>query len=230
MGGRQDLENLPTLEVFLCPSDPQRDAFDAPARNNFRGNAGTDVSRFDPAQMAEENDGLFVGGRKVEIRQISDGLSRTALFSETAMGDGDANEVNRLSDWFYIPNVGTADQFFLNCSTIRVGNTGRSQPFSLSGRSWALGSLNNSRYTHLMPPNSQSCLVGGGRGGGSLNGPAADESVQRNGAAATATSWHPSGVHVVFADGHVELVSEEIAVDVWREFGSRGISNLSLQR
>ncbi len=36
-----------------------------------------------------------------------------------------------------------------------------------------------------------------------------------------ARSRHPGGVNVVFADGHTNFVSNEVALDVWRALGSR---------
>lgn len=227
---RQELQ-LPTLPVFLCASDPEQDATDHPAPNNFRANAGTGLALWDEERMQETNDGVFVAGQEIRAEQITDGLSNTALFSEMAMGDGDTANLNRLSDWFSINGARTADQFFVNCSQVfPLSPRGKPGQFSLSGRSWAIATLNNSRYNHLMPPNTHSCLVGSRRGNG--DGPQTDERVREQGAAGTATSWHPGGVHVVYADGHVELVSEEISVMVWRDIGSRsfGIANDATQQ
>ena len=225
-----DLEVSVTVPVFLCASDPEQDTFDQPARNNYRANAGTDIGRWDLARMEETNDGVFVAGNKIRIEQITDGLSQTALFSESALGDGSTSAINRFGDWYYISGGRTADQFFVSCSQVVPGSFNRrQQPFSLAGRNWAIGTLNNSRYNHLMPPNSHSCLTGRGRGGG-VDGPATDQNVSQQGAAATATSWHTGGVHVAFGDGHVELVSEEVSVMVWRDYGSRdgGVTEVDL--
>ncbi len=226
-GRRQELPQVNvTLEEFHCPSDPHSSSFDFPSRNNFRGNAGTDICQWDPEQSKELSDGVFVAGETIRLEQITKGLSQTAFFSEMALGDGDENQLHRLSDWLFIPQQPAADQFFLSCSQAQQGGRSRRAPFSFAGRSWALGGLTNSRYNHLMPPNSHSCLTNRVRGNDlSL----VDESVAKNGAAASATSWHPGGVHVAFGDGHVEVVSEEVSVAVWREFGARS-AKANLQR
>ncbi len=210
---------LETLAIFLCPSDPAETTFDQIARNNYRGNAGTNLGRWDLRQMEETNDGVFVAGFEIRAEQITDGLSNTALFSEMAMGDDQPDQVSQFGDWFFAPGGQNADQFFLNCSRIvPEAAIGTGSQFTLSGRSWALATLNNSRYNHLMPPNTHSCMTGTRR---SQDGPTADRTVLSQGAAGTATSWHNGGVNLVYADGHMEFVSEEISVMIWRDIGSR---------
>lgn len=212
-------ESLVSIPDFLCSSDPQRDAFSQPARTNYRANAGTDIGIWIARDQEEINDGIFVPGQEIRAEQITDGLSRTALFSEMALGDEDNSQVSGLGDWFPIRTVKTADQLFVLCSQVTAADMASSMQFSLSGRSWAIGTMNNSRYNHLMPPNTRSCIVGLGRRGFFI--PQVDEQVARDGAAATATSWHPGGVFVAFADGHVEMISEEVGVEIWQEYGSR---------
>lgn len=217
-----DPETLPTIPGFLCPSDPQSDYREFAARNNYRGNAGSNLGDWNPEEEKEVNDGVFVAGEVIRAKQITDGLSSTAMFSEMALGDNDNSKVNVFGDWFYINNRGSVDQTFLLCSQIKSdGERGVGQTMNLSGRSWALGTLNNSRYNHLMPPNSRSCVAHFGRG--DVAGSQADQAVISSGAAATATSWHPGGVQVAFCDGHVEQVSEQVSVAIWRELGSRSV-------
>lgn len=219
-----DPETLTTIPEFLCSSDPQSDHRGFSARNNYRGNAGSDIGAWDLVEEKEANDGVFVAGDVIRVKQITDGLSRTAMFSEMALGDDDDSQVNVFGDWFYINNGGAVDQTFLRCSQIvPSGRREGRQPMSLSGRNWALGTLNNSRYNHLMPPNSHSCIATFGRG--VPTGPQTDQAVMSSGAAATATSWHPGGVQVAFCDGHVEQVSDEVSVAIWREIGSRSVGH-----
>ncbi|MEM8947339.1 MAG: DUF1559 domain-containing protein [Planctomycetota bacterium] len=226
-GAQSEDLTLDTIEIFLCPSDVESDSFGQTARNNYRANAGTNVGMWNPEQMEESNDGLFVAGLEVRLEQVTDGLSRTAMFSEMAMGDDDSARVNTFGDWFFIGRAGTADQFFLNCSSVVPATlSGQLDQFSLSGRNWAIGTLNNSRYNHLMPPNTHSCMIGGRRGG--LSATQADQNVFTFGAAGTSTSWHPGGVHIVFGDGHVELISDETSVMIWRDLGSRDSGTGSL--
>lgn len=217
-----DASLLPTLPIFLCPSDSEGETSENSARNNYRGNSGTELAIWDPMLQEEMNNGVFVAGQEIRAEQITDGLSNTALFTETISGDRDPNRVSPLSDWFFAGQSDNADQLFLNCSRVNpLGRLGRVRPFSYSGRSWALATLNNSRYNHIMPPNTLSCSNGG------LSGEFVDSLVLIQGAAATATSRHPGGVNLSYADGHVEFVLEEISIPTWRDLGSRSLVSLT---
>ena len=206
-----------TVGTFLCPSDPEQNSFPHPARTNYRANAGTMLGKWSSILNREINDGVFIGGEEIRVEQITDGLSNTAFFSETALGDNDDSKVTRLSDFFFTSSALDADNFFINCSQVVHDDMfGQGIHYSLSGRSWTSGSLNNSRYNHLMPPNSLSCLPD------RVQNNLSDLGIAQSGGAASATSWHPGGAHVVFGDGHVKLISDRISVSVWQDFGSRG--------
>jgi prepilin-type processing-associated H-X9-DG protein len=74
-----------------------------------------------------------------------------------------------------------------------------------AGSQWYSGYETFSRYNHVMPPNSQSCAYGTWTGGG----------------AATATSRHPGGVNVLFADGSTRFIKNTVNVQTWWALGSR---------
>lgn len=69
------------------------------------------------------------------------------------------------------------------------------------GAPWGHGQHN---YQHILPPNTRSC--------GWL------PSLR---AAMTASSRHTSGVNVLFGDGSVRFVRDQIAIPTWRAIGSR---------
>lgn len=217
-----DTSFAPTLATFLCPSDAEGEILDHEGRNNYRANSGTELGIWDPLLSEEQNNGVFVAGQETRAEQITDGMSNTALFTEAASGDRDTTRISPLSDWFFAGRGGNADEMFLNCSQVNPhGVRGRLRPFSYSGRSWLHATLNNSRYNHIMPPNAVSCSNGG------LAGEFVDSIVRVQGAVATATSWHPGGVNVTYADGHSEFIVEEIDIPTWRELGSRALTSLT---
>jgi prepilin-type processing-associated H-X9-DG protein len=51
--------------------------------------------------------------------------------------------------------------------------------------------------------------------------------MQQQKALATARSFHPSGVMVVFCDGSVRPVSDDIALEVWRAAATRSGAEMS---
>ena len=73
------------------------------------------------------------------------------------------------------------------------------------GGMWTESGLSSTWYNHVLTPNSPSCA----NGNGSID------------AIATAGSFHHGGCHVVFADGHVQFVANDVDSGVWSEFGSR---------
>ena len=96
------------LAIVHCPSDTDHlslseDPRALPGwwRNNYRGNAGNDTGELSPAGD-ENNNGVFVTGRRISTDQITDGTSNTALFCESLLGDGDDNVISNPGDWFVI--------------------------------------------------------------------------------------------------------------------------------
>ncbi len=214
----------------LCPSDtdrmtnsadPQQDV--GRGRTNYRGNGGNDSgwilsgSAINIAASPERNNGIFVTNQFVKLRDITDGTSNTAIVSEAVLGDGNQNQVSIPGDYFVI-GYGPADPtpperlaIYDECKALVP--TTSTQQWSYSGRYWYIGNYAVSRYNHLMPPNSKSCITSGA---GALN-------VRMNykGAATTASSRHTGGVSVANADASVRFVSDASAIESWWALGSR---------
>jgi prepilin-type processing-associated H-X9-DG protein len=212
------------LPFFNCPSDPRNVDDDYPAKNSYRANAGTNVGVVDPILLTEMNDGLFVAGQEIEFRQVADGLSNTAMFSEMRLGDRNQEELDAASDWLGIAaRETTTDRVFADCvDQIDSGSGTSTVQGSFSGYGWWLGQYSTTRYNHVMPPNSRSCMrIGRGGGRGGTTEVVVTHWIDYEGTATTASSWHPGGVNVALADGSVHFVSEEIGVSAWREMGSR---------
>jgi prepilin-type processing-associated H-X9-DG protein len=68
------------------------------------------------------------------------------------------------------------------------------------------------RYNHVMTPNTRSCA--------NLM-PDKTAGVNNMGTAATASSWHPSGVNVALCDGTTRFIQDRISLRVWRALGAR---------
>lgn len=216
------------VEAFLCPTDsvdrladtPVADAQDGWGRNSYRGNAGNDTGEMTGVGAAinqvERNNGVFVTNRQIRLKEVTDGASQTALFSERVRGDGDNKAVDVASDWFRISDGNiTADQVATACHALNVStmNTAQKQ-FSRGGRNWPRGNYAVSRYNHVLPPNDLSCArdAAGGNLGAAFN----DE-----GGATTATSWHTGGVNMARVDGSLQFVADGVELAVWRALGSR---------
>lgn len=78
---------------------------------------------------------------------------------------------------------------------------------NISGSTWVTGQPANTRYIHVMPPNTWSCRSG----------------LQ---IAHVASSHHPGGVNVLFCDGSVRFIKSSVSVQTWWALGSRAGSEV----
>ncbi len=229
---------------FLCPSDIGEDRMNAgvtcpqtddrwrdAGRTNYHGNGGSEpgqtVGPGPPsplprrpadleAQYREINNGIFVTNRAIKIRQITDGASHTAMYSEAVRGDGDNGQADVPGDWFRLSGSNQdADTIYQQCLAItNFAAYTNSNQFSCRGRNWVHGDYTTSRYNHVMPPNTQSCSQSST---GSVNAIPINE----DGGATTASSRHNGGVNMACSDGSTHFVADGINYLVWRAIGSR---------
>ena len=72
------------LPVYLCPSDVGEVPGSSFGPNNYVANNGSGQVMFG---FIKQSDGVFFDGSKISFRQITDGSSHTAAFSESTLGD-----------------------------------------------------------------------------------------------------------------------------------------------
>jgi prepilin-type N-terminal cleavage/methylation domain-containing protein/prepilin-type processing-associated H-X9-DG protein len=199
------------LNLFLCPSDHAPADPTWEAQNNYVANMGTtwlcDVGDQNPSTNfpTERADGVFYYLSKVNIGDITDGTSNTAMMSEKLRGLGipDAR-----TSMFTMPLTSSLDQTSQVCQSL---NTATATPLTnKQGWSWVMGEMCCTTYNHVSPPNSITC-AGLGFTGGMANMPMD----------VPPSSDHPGGVNVLMCDGSVHFVRNTIALDAWRALGSR---------
>ena len=82
-------------------------------------------------------------------------------------------------------------------------------PLNSNGGYWFCGTPGNAMYNHVMPPNSQICFTGDPRVG-----------------AFPASSRHPGGVNVLFADGSTHFIKSTINPVTWWAIGTKAGSEV----
>jgi prepilin-type processing-associated H-X9-DG protein len=162
----------------------------------------------------------------IGFQSINDGLSNTAAFSERKKGAGNNNAGagfqpgNPSVSFIDIPQIGPLDGiadgsptlFYNACKSYKIPASPALDGFDSSGARWDVAYGNDTRYVHVMPPNTIQCSG------------AADDAGRQ--AAYGATSWHPGGVNVMFMDGSVKFVKDTVNIQTWWGLGSRNNSEV----
>jgi prepilin-type N-terminal cleavage/methylation domain-containing protein/prepilin-type processing-associated H-X9-DG protein len=221
------------INAFLCPSDSSRIAMGSrlnlgltPGNTNYQSNAGADAYSFLTGTTSPGGPGttnIFSGPFPsycplVKLASITDGTSNTVGFSELVTGQGAyAGGFDGLKP----------SSSFVNISAVASGASGTANPqldyaacngsggvtptnvlgatagdFPI-GAAWWWGRSGQTRYNHVMPPNTFNCDFGGS------NSDSDDDAI-------TAGSRHPGGVNVVMVDGHVQFIKSTINILTWQ--------------
>jgi prepilin-type N-terminal cleavage/methylation domain-containing protein len=185
------------IPVFRCPSDPNR--LKRPwAANNYRTcNGGTWAGRV--------GNGIFGQNTSTRPRDVTDGLSSTAMMSERILGDNDDNEVDLVSDLYGTKDPWTQQSLRDWCAALtESAAAGVELQDSNNGMTWIEGNFNWTRYNHVLTPNRPSCK----------------NRITWNGTIMPPSSHHSSGVNLLLGDGSLRFISENINEHVWRAIGS----------
>lgn len=194
-----------SLAIYLCPSDS------APGRSGFGFTnyvacigSGRWPGGFDAICDGNSvSDGVFAGWG-IRPQEITDGLSRTAAFSEQVHASASQLSAQTVSDpkqgftFCFFPSPPTQSNLFALCDS----GGAAAHHLEPAGTPWFVAV----RYTHLDTPNKRSCYAGNMGDGFSP---------------ITASSRHSGGVNLLLCDGHVRFISQSIDVETWRAIGSR---------
>lgn len=227
--------------MYICPSDPNQTG-NGISENSYRYNFGGSTpygggrNRPDNTKGPATN-GTFRYGAGVKVSEISDGLSKTALFSERSRGSGiDPTGLSLTFD--NVPphdstglspfNLGLTDPVAdANTMLSSCQATGFASIFTGQGRfsvgssvsldfsdGWPYAWYISTLYNHVATPNwaaGRDC----GIGASGVNDVPSEHTVT------TARSWHAGGVNVLLGDGSVKFTGDSIDQEVWRSVGSR---------
>ncbi len=209
------------IAVFLCPSDGQNrvDPVNWGA-TNYQSNSGTGTinnGNFNVVSGASLPDGPFYNTSAIRFAQITDGLSQSAGFSETVLGNNintasgaSASNATRQFVFFPVTTLTTwpASYFLPPATNIAACQTSSATYWCGDrGREWSRGSFFMSSYNHFYTPNSQypDCTDTG-----------------RNAAICGPRSLHSGGVNLLVLDGHVQFIKNSVSLTTFRALSTIG--------
>jgi prepilin-type processing-associated H-X9-DG protein len=168
--------------------------------------------------------GLFAMVTGHGIQDVTDGTANTVAFSERLVGDPDYGQQMRGNGMVDVPggslweSIDVQTDFngitatLLACN-VAYQSTTKNSAYQSAGQYWAWGCPGMTLFNVVVPPNStqypwNSCRSGCG-GCGTDNSHLID-----------ATSNHPGGCNVLFADGSVHFVKNSIDMRTWWKLGT----------
>ena len=222
------------INAFICPSDPnagqQASTGDYYGSNNsYMGSTGTATIGYPEATPnptnAQQSTGLFAYQKCYNIGGVIDGTSNTVAFAEMIADDEDTNFSMRPGKGtggagnlkaVYFPDVNTAGLALVMADIQACNATYQSEGGGKEGGGyrWSCGAMGYTMFNTVIPPN----------GGGTIKWGACRNNCcpqARHADYVNASSFHPGGVNVCFADGSVRFVKNSIAMNIWWAVGTR---------
>ncbi len=196
------------VREFLCPSDsgatqPINTAF---GPTNYAACAGSGAGGGTPFNA----DGLFFINSQIRVSQITNGLSKTAAFSESILGitPSFGTTASQIDPRYVYAFTFTAPVTETACSQSVLWNLSDPRGFA-----WANGEFRSAMYNHYRTPNSSTldCV--------------SDSLAPADRLAVygwrTARSLHVGGVNVLLADGSVHFVPDGVNGVIWQAISTR---------
>jgi prepilin-type processing-associated H-X9-DG protein len=186
----------------LCPSDVGRAVSDEFGPTNYAVCAGSGVRGGTP----RNTDGMFFVNSDMTVAKITDGLSKTALASESLLGQPQPEQHNPQFEYKFMLSAPVSE---IACQNSNLWNYTEPRGFA-----WVNGEYRCALYNHWQPPNSELPDCMGVQVSGGVNVRFTPYGWR------TARSNHPGGVNLLLADGAVRFVANEIDVNLWKELAT----------
>jgi prepilin-type N-terminal cleavage/methylation domain-containing protein/prepilin-type processing-associated H-X9-DG protein len=200
-GVRNQPAAISSAAVLLCPADPEGGGVPGSAygATNYAGCAGSGAS----LGTLTNADGVFFLGSAVRVKDITDGTSNTAAFSERPLGHGDGapgGDAGNAAD-AVLELLASADPTPSACAAPGGGSWNQER-----GEKWIVGNYGNTLYNHAVKPNAQTwdCM----------------NATQQKGNLA-ARSPHAGGVNLLLCDGSLRFIQDSIDPIAWTAIATR---------
>ena len=219
-----------TIAVFNCPSDTDR-LTNIDGHNNYCANFGSKTFRYSttptgPFAVPTTSNGDGIG-RMVSIASVKDGTSNTCGWSERVKGIGNGAALfatdsfvrtSPSANMYTLAATADADAYpsalyYQNCKAL-VPTASSIAGVGINGGTYYQELMGDVAYTHVMPPNSISCVYG------SLTPPPGNGDNNHPHGALSASSWHSGGVNASMLDGSVRFFKNSIGIQAWWAVGT----------
>jgi prepilin-type N-terminal cleavage/methylation domain-containing protein/prepilin-type processing-associated H-X9-DG protein len=195
-------ENAEVVNVwvpeFICPADEARRLVDEFAPTSYAACAGSGAGGGTPRGA----DGVFYINSQTRVGQITDGTSKTALFSESILGNPQPGNHDPQTEYKF--------SFLSPITEALCNGTVHWNVSDPRGFAWANGEFRCALYNHKMTPNSPTPDCMGVQIGGTVQTQYTPYGWR------AARSRHVGGANVLMADGTLQFVYEAIDGAVWR--------------
>ncbi|WP_261360658.1 DUF1559 domain-containing protein [Aeoliella straminimaris] len=205
-------ENVDAVRIrvpeFLCPSDIGQTENTDFAPTNYALCTGSGIGGGAP----HDTDGLAFENSRVRPARIQDGLSNTALASESTLGQPAGNGATDHDTQLEYKFITRKDLTESRCASTQQWNVTDPRGFA-----WVNGEYRCAMYNHYLLPNSAvpDCM---GVEAGFNSTP---QTRFRPYGWRAARSNHSGGVNVLMADGSVMFVSDDVDLAVWQAMATR---------
>lgn len=200
-------ENVAAVTIvvpeFLCPSDIQRPVSEDFAPTNYAVCAGSGAGGGTP----RDTDGVFFFNSETTPAQITDGLSKTALASESLLGQPQSGSPHD-------PQVEYKFAFSAPLTDAGCNATAQWNVSDPRGFAWVNGEFRCGLYNHRETPNSTVPDCMGVPLGGSLQTRYTPYGWR------AARSNHNGGVNVLLADGSLRFVGDDVEASTWKDLAT----------
>ena len=206
------------INVFLCPSDPNAGQVN---NNNYHASVGTSTYNVGQGSPGTST-GVFAMQNCWSIASITDGTSNTVAYAEAIVGTaavgpvrgngtgpgGSGLAANQLDISGMYASVMTDLAACSNAFKTLNGADDR-------GYRWGAGIMGYSLFNTVVPPNG----AGGQYKWNSCRVDCCDQAQAAH--YLPASSYHPGGVNVLFADGSVRFVKDSVNIKTWWALGTK---------
>jgi prepilin-type N-terminal cleavage/methylation domain-containing protein/prepilin-type processing-associated H-X9-DG protein len=204
------------VNIFMCPSDkmqPVGGGYGVPTfgPTNYAACVGSGATNgAAPFGSPWKADGVFRAGTQGSFLEIGDGLSNTAAFSESLLGEGPEAVFGAMPAGVQRVYAKVTPPLHPNaCASANQWNVQLRRGFS-----WASGEIRCATYNHFYTPNSSTydCVT---------NDITPGQQQYTAVGFKAARSLHPGGVNVLLADGSVRLVANSVSAAAWTALATR---------